>query len=317
MNYRLLLKLHSVILIILGLAFGVTVLAALAWDPVFKSTAVNAFTLCALLCFALAWVFHLFGKESGDRLFRKEALALVGTGWLLASFIGAIPYAFIIRDFTFADALFESVSGFTTTGATVLGNIEALPPSLLFWRSLTQYVGGLGVVVFFVAILSFLGAGAKILFSRENSGTSTDLNTARVQKGVWGLAALYAGLSVACLLVYRVGGMHWFDAVNHMFTTVSTGGYSPKNDSFAAFQSPFLQWACIVFMCLGGTTFRYHAARVAGVTGRRCGKQLRSRPFMRFSVVLRSLSPCIYCTRAGPTVGIMRCAVPHFRWSLS
>lgn len=255
MNYRLLLKLHSIILVVLACAFALSSGAAYLWDPSYKSTARNAFILCTFLCLSLALVFHLFGKESGNRLFRKEALALVGTGWILASFIGAIPYLFILPDRSFADALFESVSGFTTTGATVLGDIESLPPSLLFWRSMTQFVGGLGVVVFFVAILSFLGAGAKILFSRESSGTSTELNTSRVQKGVWGIAALYGGLSIFCLIAYRFGGMSWFDAVNHMFTTVSTGGYSTKNDSFAAFTSPLLQWACIVFMCLGGTTF--------------------------------------------------------------
>nr|WP_234043825.1 TrkH family potassium uptake protein [Cerasicoccus arenae] len=188
-------------------------------------------------------------------MFRKEALATIGLGWILASLLGAIPYYLILPDSTFADGVFESASGFTTTGASVYGDLSIFPRGLLFWRCLSQWIGGLGVVVFFVAILSFLGAGAKILYSHESSGTSTDIESGRIQQGVLQILYLYLALSAACALILRALGMSWYDAVCHMFATLSTGGFGVYNSSLGAFPSPAIQWTVIVFMALGGTSF--------------------------------------------------------------
>lgn len=220
--------------------------------------AITGFIVGIAVSLTLAAVFYRLGRSSSRKMFRKEALAVIGLGWLLATLLGSIPYLvghWGSPDWSVANAIFESSSGLTTTGATVFTGFEDWPRSLLFWRGLSQWIGGLGVVVFFVAVLSFIGVGAKILFSSESSAHSTDLASARVQHGVLQILYFYLGLSAVIAASYHVAGMGWYDAVFHMFTTISTGGFSTYDASFAAFQSPLLEWLCIVFMALGGTSF--------------------------------------------------------------
>lgn len=205
----------------------------------------------------LALLFYLLGRRGEAKLFRREALCAIGLSWILATAVGAIPYLLTVEGCDFSDAIFESSSGLTTTGATAFGNFYEFPKSLLFWRSLSQWVGGLGVVVFFVAILSSLGAGAKILFSNESSGTSSDFEQGRVQRGAFVLMVYYLILSAACALAYRIGGMDWFQAINHSMTTVATGGFSTEAGSIEDFNSPTLEWIAIFFMALSGTTFLF------------------------------------------------------------
>ena len=207
---------------------------------------------CAMV---LACLFLFLGRKAQQKMFRKEALCVIGLGWILASLIGAIPYILILPDCSIATAVFESTSGLTTTGASAFEKFENLPKSLLFWRCLSQWIGGLGVVVFFVAILSFLGAGAKILFSNESSGHSTQIETGRIQDGVFKILLLYLGLSGLCLIAFKACGMNVYDAICHMFATVSTGGFSTYEASIAAFNSPLIEWVTILFMALGGTSF--------------------------------------------------------------
>lgn len=215
----------------------------------------QGFAICFLVAASLSFGCRLFGRSGDSRLFRREAMATIGTGWLVASILGALPYLLILPEVGPAKAIFESASGLTTTGASVLSNLENLPRSIHFWRGLSQWMGGLGVVVFFVAVLSFVGAGAKVLFSRESSAEAADLNTSRVQKGVGRLVLLYLGLSVLCFGSYRLCGLDTFEAVVHMFTTLSTGGFSTRSASIAAFANPALEWTAILFMTLGGTSF--------------------------------------------------------------
>lgn len=205
----------------------------------------------------LSVMFWVLGYRANKKIFRKEALAVVGIGWILASLVGALPYYFILEEATFADSVFESASGITTTGSSVFTHYEAMPRSLLFWRCMSQWIGGLGVVVFFVGLLSSLGAGAKILYSNEASAHSTDLESGRIQKGVIQIMLFYLFLSLACTVSFLICGMGWFDAICHMFTTVSTGGFSTYTGSIASFQSPAVEWVTIVFMALGATSFIY------------------------------------------------------------
>jgi trk system potassium uptake protein TrkH len=199
----------------------------------------------------------MLGRRGEAKLFRREALCAIGLSWILATLVGSLPYMLTQVDGSYADAIFESASGLTTTGATAYGNFHEFPQSLLIWRSMSQWIGGLGVVVFFVAILSSLGAGAKILFSNESSGTSADFDTGRIQSGAFQLMVFYLGISAACLLAYRLGGMDWFQAINHAMTTVSTGGFSPQPESIGGFESPLIEWIAIFFMAVCGTTFVY------------------------------------------------------------
>ncbi len=256
MNYRIISKLLSVIVATLAVAFLICLGMGQVFDTTVREDGVfDEWLVCTAGTAALALIFMLLGRGSGNKLLRKEALTVIGVGWILASLIGAMPFYLIMEEATLADAIFETASGLTTTGATVFSNVESFPTSLLFWRCLSQWIGGLGVVVFFVALLSSLGAGAKILFSHESSGHSADIDSGRVQHGVMQIMLMYLGLSTACAVAYHLGGMDWYDALCHMFTTVSTGGFGTYNSSVAAFQSPTLEWLVIIFMALGGTSF--------------------------------------------------------------
>ncbi len=256
MNYAILFKLQSVILGAIAVAFAVCIGVAWTYDHQIRSDmAVSGFSISFMVAVCLSLGCFVLGKTGDNKLFRKEALATIGSGWIIASLVGALPYFLILPDISFTEAFFESASGLTTTGASVLSDLESLPRSLHVWRAMSQWMGGLGVVVFFVAVLSFLGAGAKVLFSRESSASAADLNTSRVQSGVMNLVQLYLGLSVICTMVYWMCGLSWFDSIIHMFTTLSTGGFSTRSGSIADFNNPALEWAIIGFMAIGGTSF--------------------------------------------------------------
>lgn len=256
MNYAILFKLQSVILGAIAVAFAISTGLALVYDHEISSDlSVVGFSVSFLVAACLSLGCFVLGKTGDNTLFRREALATIGCGWLIASLIGALPYFLILPDVSFAEAFFESASGLTTTGASILSDLENLPRSLHFWRALSQWMGGLGVVVFFVAVLSFLGAGAKVLFSRESSAQAADLNTSRVQEGVFRLVQVYLALSLLCIIVYWICGLSWFDSIVHMFTTLSTGGFSTRSGSIADFHNPALEWAIIAFMAIGGTSF--------------------------------------------------------------
>lgn len=209
--------------------------------------------LAGLLALGCAW----YGRSAQPRLLRKEAFAIIGLGWVAACVLGAVPFWLTLPHVSFADGIFESTSGITTTGASVFGDLSVFPRSLLAWRAMTHWVGGLGIVVFFVAILSSLGAGSKILFSHEASTGSGELDVSRVQLGVQRLLLLYLILSAACLIAYRAAGLGWYDAFCHMGATVSTGGFSNQSAGLGAFGSPAVEWVAIVFMVLGGTSFPF------------------------------------------------------------
>jgi len=215
----------------------------------------------------LAGLFNFLGRQAQNRIFRREALCAIGVGWLTACVLGAIPYYWGLPDCDLSDAIFESASGISTTGSSVFSNLDEFPPSLLFWRSISQWIGGLGVVVFFVALLGSLGVGAKILFSNESTGTASDMDQGRIQSGAFRILMLYLALSGACLIAYQIAGMSWFDAFCHTFTTVATGGFSTHPESIGGFNSAAIEWICIVFMILGGITFVYMLRMLRGNRG--------------------------------------------------
>ncbi len=256
MNYPLLFRLLSLILVALVFAFSASLGIGLLygeWEAAPHAIQGFIVSIGVTSCFSI--VFYLLGRSAEIRIFRKEALAVIGLGWLLACTLGALPYVLILEECSVSDAIFESTSGITTTGASVFTGFEAWPRSLLFWRCLSQWMGGLGVVVFFVAVLGSLGASGKILFSNESSGTSTEIESGRFQSGVIQIMYLYLALSGLCVLSLNMIGLGWYDAVCHTFTTISTGGYSTRSASIEAFQNPTLEWVMILFMFLGGTSF--------------------------------------------------------------
>lgn len=201
---------------------------------------------------AISIILYLFGRKADSKLFKKEAICAVGLGWVFASLIGTLPYM-LIGEMSFDDALFESTSGFTSTGGTVLDKVEIFPKSLLFWRAFTQWIGGLGIIVFFVALLSTLGSGAKTIYTRESKIDSTNFN-GNLRVIIFKIFSMYAILSVLCASGLYVTGMTLYGAICTMLTTVSTGGFSVYNTGLANFGNS-TKWVSILFMFIGGINF--------------------------------------------------------------
>ncbi len=182
-----------------------------------------------------------------ERVRLKEGFVLTVASWLTVSLFAAIPYMFMEKPLSFVDAWFESVSGLTTTGATVFTGLDDLPEGLLLWRSLTQWIGGLGIVVMALIMLPFLKVGGMQLFQTESSDRS-DKIVPHARQFIAYLALAYTALTALCALAYRAAGMRTFDAINHAMTTLATGGFSTHDASFGYFTSPALHWIAIVFM---------------------------------------------------------------------
>lgn len=202
-------------------------------------------------------------KSRGATLFQKEAMAVVGLSWVLATILGALPYYFggVHRaegqPVTFADALFESQSGFSTTGATILTDLETpelVPHCILFWRSWTHFLGGLGIIVLFVAILG-QGSAGKAMMRAEMPGPTKEGSMPRMQHTALVFAGIYLGLNAILFLIYMIEGMTAFDALCHAFGTMATGGFSTRNASLGGFDSAIIDYTTILFMVLAGTNF--------------------------------------------------------------
>jgi trk system potassium uptake protein len=220
------------------------------------------------------------GLEKG--LSVREGYAVVSLTWIAVAAAGAVPYLLTgVIDDPMA-ALFESLSGFTTTGATVFADIESLPHGILFWRSLTQWLGGMGIILLGVAILPFLGVGGMHLFRAEVPGPTPERLTPRIAQTAKLLWYVYGGLTALLGLLLLAGGMGPFDAVNHALTTLPTGGFSPRNASVAHFDSRFIQYVIILFMYLAGVNFVLHLRAVTG----RAGAYAHSTEWRFFTAVL-------------------------------
>ncbi|MEM7737063.1 MAG: TrkH family potassium uptake protein [Deinococcota bacterium] len=206
---------------------------------------------------ALTW----WGTSDGEPT-RREALVGVIALWFVIPFMGAFPYM-IDAGFSPINAMFESMSGFTTTGATVLTDFDALSPSLFMWRALTQWVGGVGIIVLFIAVFPKLAIAGRQLFFAEAPGPTEERLTPRLKNTSNAVLLVYVGLTVLCIIAYRLGGMGLYDAIAHAFTTLSAGGFSPKGLSFEEF-SPTLVWICIIFMVFAGSNFALQYRVVSG-----------------------------------------------------
>lgn len=215
-------------------------------SPILISAAISLF---------IGTVFY-FSFAKFDQLIRKrEGYLIVTLSWLIMTLFGMLPFVISDRVDGIANALFETVSGLTTTGASILTDIESMPKGLLFWRSMTQWIGGLGIIVLTVAIFPLLGIGGSELFVAESPGPTSDKVHPRISETAKRLWYVYVGLTVAATLLFWAGGMTFYDAINHALTTLATGGYSTKNASLAFYDSAFIHYVAIVFMFLAGTNF--------------------------------------------------------------
>jgi trk system potassium uptake protein TrkH len=203
-------------------------------------------------------------KGDNKTLKHRDGVAIVTFGWIAAGLVGAVPFILSgsIHDFT--NAYFESISGFTTTGATVLPHIEGVPKGILMWRSITQWFGGMGIIVLSIAILPFLGVGGMQLYKAEIPSPVVDKLKPRISdtaKTLWKVYLLITSLEIILLLL---GGMSLFDSINHAFCTMPTGGFSPKNASIAHYDSAYLDGVVLVFMLLAGINFSLHYRLITG-----------------------------------------------------
>lgn len=214
-----------------------------------KVFAVSSFGVGAI-CLACA----MANRGANAPFSRRFGFLVVNLLWITLSVTGAIPFYLASLGLDMADALFESVSAVTTTGATVIARLDAAPPGLLLWRSLLQWIGGIGIVALGLLILPYLKVGGFTVFKMESSDTS-ERPFARFAVFVRAFFAIYIGLTVACTLLYRLLGMSGFDALNHAMTTIATGGFSTHDASFGAFQSAALIWTGTVFMAIAGLPF--------------------------------------------------------------
>jgi trk system potassium uptake protein TrkH len=216
-----------------------------------------AFLLSCLISAAIAVGLTLLPKSKLS-LKTRDSYSLVTFGWLVAGLVGCLPYYFSGNIPSFTDAYFESISGFTTTGSSILTNIEALPPATLLWRSLTQWLGGMGIIVLALAIIPYLNIGGMGIFQAEVPGPTAEKLTPRIQDTAKVLWIIYLIFTIALVFSLWLAGMSLFDAVNHSFTAMSTGGFSTRNSSIASFNSPLIEWIVIVFMIIAGVNFALH-----------------------------------------------------------
>ncbi|MFQ5672405.1 MAG: TrkH family potassium uptake protein [Nitrospinales bacterium] len=213
----------------------------------------------------------------------RDSFLLTSLAWTVVSLFAAAPLFFSSRSLGVTDALFETVSGLTTTGATVLSHLDAMPPGLLLWRSLLQWIGGIGIIVLAVAVLPYLGAGGMRLFHTESSDRS-ERPMARLKPLAGTISLVYLGLTLACALAYYAAGMTLFESVNHALTTLSTGGYSTSDQSIGHFAAPAVQWVGIVFMILAGLPFVLYIRALKGERGA-LWRDGQVRLFFRFLLV--------------------------------
>ncbi|HHP7242680.1 MAG TPA: TrkH family potassium uptake protein [Cyclobacteriaceae bacterium] len=206
------------------------------------------------LLFGFVLWFFTRALKSKD-LKKKDGYLIVTSGWLIMSFFGMLPYLLTGSIPNITNAFFETLSGFSTTGATILTDIESLNKGILFWRSLTQWIGGMGIIVLTVAILPILGIGGMQLFVAEAPGISPDKLQPRIKETAKRLWYIYLGFTISEIILLLIGGMSFYDAINHGLTTMASGGFSTKNDSIAHFDSPFIQYVIILFMIAAGTNF--------------------------------------------------------------
>jgi trk system potassium uptake protein TrkH len=233
------------------------------WDSPGRGGAAGLAT-GAVIALVLALGLGLIGRRAELTVRLRDALVVVTLGWLSAGFLGAIPYVVTGAIPALHDAFFETISGFTTTGSTILTDIESLPRGLHFWRITTQWLGGLGIVVLFVALFPQLGVGAKHLFKSEVPGPITEGLRPKIKQTAMALLGIYVAITGLEAFLLWLAGLDVFDALLHAMSTMATGGFSTRANSIAAFESPLVEWIICLFMYLAGVSFALHYAALGG-----------------------------------------------------
>ena len=250
-NFRIISKIIGSLLFIE--AFFMTWCAAIAFY--FHEEDQIAFLMSLLITFGSGFLFLLLGRNAENMLSRKDSFLLVTAVWVIFSFFGMFPFLIHGSITNITDAYFETMSGFTTTGATIIDDVEVLPHGILFWRSLMQWIGGLGIVFFTIAILPSLVGGSVKVFAAEATGPVKAKMHPRLTTTAKWIWSIYLLLTIDCGIAFWLAGMDWFDATNYSMTTTATGGFAIHNDSLAFFHDPAIDYIAIVFQFLAGINF--------------------------------------------------------------
>ncbi|MCG8603161.1 MAG: TrkH family potassium uptake protein [Verrucomicrobiales bacterium] len=259
MNYRIIAKTLGALAVILGLAL--VACWGYAWfqwklDPTpGNESASRAMALSSAIAIGFGFLLFLPGIRCSQEVLRREAMIIVGLSWIQISLLGMLPYMLCEPGLGFFDAFFESVSGFTTTGSTIMSDIESFPLAILLWRSVSQWLGGIGILVVFVAVLSFLGVGSRSLVQQESSINISDAGAARIRDLAFTLLKVYLSLTAICTLGLSALGMSVFESLCHAMCTIATGGFSPKNASIGHYDNIWIELWVALFMFLSSIGF--------------------------------------------------------------
>ncbi len=251
MNFKLIIRLIGLLLLVEGIAMLLAMLVAIFSG----GEDVMALAVSSLICLVPGITTSFFTSKYKSHLSRREGFFAVTLGWLLLSFLGSLPYIFSGYIPHLTDAFFESMSGFSTTGASIVDNIESFPRGLLLWRAMTHWLGGMGVIVLALAFLPSAGMGGMALYNAESPGLSVDKVSPRIYqtaRRIWGIYIFFTVLEIVLLII---GGMSWFDSICHSFATMATGGFSTKQASIAFYSSPYIEYVITLFMIIAGSNF--------------------------------------------------------------
>lgn len=250
MNLKIIFNILGLLLLIEGIAM----LIPMGISIYYAESDMIALAFSSVLNISIGAITYLLTKKNNKSIRKREGFIIVSLVWIVFSLFGALPFTISGYIPSYTNAFFETISGFTTTGATILNDIESLPHGLLFWRSMTQWLGGMGIIVLSLAILPIFGIGGMQLFVAEVPGPTPDKFHPRVKETAKRLWGIYVFFTIAETLLLYFGGVSLFDSVCHSFTTMASGGYSTKQTSIAEF-SPYIQYVITVFMFLAGTNF--------------------------------------------------------------
>tara|TARA_R110002096_G_scaffold45562_2_gene122247 strand:+ start:2949 stop:4433 length:1485 start_codon:yes stop_codon:yes gene_type:complete len=260
MNARIIAKTMGVLAILIGLTMAACWL--FAWLQIrtgeaaeLNQSASDALGISTGITIGIGLLLYLSGVGCAHELLRREAMVIVGLSWIEVSLLGALPYWFCEPGLGAFDAIFESVSGFTTTGSTIITDLEQFPEAILLWRSVTQWLGGIGILVVFVAVLSFLGVGSRSIMQQESSLNISDAGASRIRDVAFTLLKVYLTLTFVCLGGLIALGMPIFESVCHAMCTIATGGFSPKNESIGHYQDLWIELWITAFMFLSSVGF--------------------------------------------------------------
>ncbi len=261
MNYKFVFHFLGFLLIIIG----PLMLTAIPFSIYYKDNDILVLLFSGAITTFIGFIIWLLTRKNLDlEIGKREGYLIVTSGWLIMSIFGSLPFYISGYIPSLADAFFETVSGFTTTGASILSDIEKLPHGLLFWRSMTHWIGGMGIIVLSIAILPLLGVGGMQLYQAEVAGPNKDKLHPRVKETAKRLWAIYVLLTFAETILLLAGGMNLIDSLCHSFGTLASGGFSTKNQSVAYYNSPYIEYVIIVFMFIAGTNFSLHYLALKG-----------------------------------------------------